>query len=337
MKDAFFINNVNLQLFTALLVVRIKGIENKPYLFVKQDLGKKNNEKLAEYFTVETNSERIDEDFENVFFFTTVFPEKEVFNAIRCKKRILVYEGLTTYYTEFWAGLYNTWKVACFDEILLPVPSLVEDRGLANYRELDVKGYFRNRRNLEEFVKDINAIWGLENKEIKQILKRQKDIIYFDRYFELLPDNKVLKNSAHRLMIGAVGRMSDEMLVKLHPHDTMEYYLDDLGINSLTDKLPNELIVANMMLDDANLKNRRLTFFMFNSSAAVNYYSFFGIEKFNIICLGGLLNIYGTNQEKALVSFKHTKLLLDKLEDISEVKVFYPHNIEELYKLREVL
>ena len=75
------------------------------------------------------------------------------------------------------------------------------------------------------------------------------------------------------------------------------------------------------------------TYFIFQSSAAINYYTLFGRDDYNIICLGGVVNKYGIGQEQTLAAHSYARAILDKIQAKSEINVYYPSDINELIEI----
>ncbi len=329
-KDAIFINNTNFQLLMALLLSQILELckENTIlYIGMPPTSNQMNMEEVQKYFTFK---ETIEEDeYDRVYVFSYAYPPHETFQKLKCKKKILVYEGLTTYYTEHWLAQAG-WNIEEFDEVLVPMPELVENPLASKYVVLDCVSWFAEAKHLKMFVNSANKIWNYNPK--LSILEKSHDIVFFDRDFERFCP-KIFQHTAHRLItLFCAYAFENDLLVKLHPYESMNYYFDDMGFDAISDKMPNELIYANMLLEN-QIQNKDCIYLMYNSAAAINRYALFGNKNFSIICLGDLLNRYGVGVENTLVSFVHTKKILSSLQQSTGIPVYFPENLADVFTL----
>lgn len=327
-RDVFFVNNLNFQLLMALIVSRMLDLsKDNTLLLVNTEIGSDRSiEAIERHFTL---SQDVDEEYGTAYFFTTVFPDYAVFKALKCEKKILIYEGLTTYYTEYWCSLYKSWAVSDFDEIFVPTIELVENPLASKYVKLDCVSYLSDKDNLKAFVDEANKVFQY-CPELNRIENKYR-VTFFDRDFERFVP-RIFKHTAHRLTTAiCAGYFNNEMMVKLHPVEQQDYVFDTFGFGTIKNNIPNELIYANMLLQQID----KQTFLIYNSSAAVNCFSIFGDDNFEIICIGDLLNQYGVGVENTLVSFQHTKGVLLKLSQTADIKVYFPKNIEDVFNIAQ--
>lgn len=334
-RDAFFVNNGSFQLLMALLITQKLGMKKENAVLFLNMLDRSDKallDKLSEHFTLADNAE-MTASYDTVFLFTTVFPSREVFCTLRCDRRVLVYEGLTTCYTEKWASCFLAWSPRDFDEIWVPSPELVENPGASWYVKLDAAGYLTNPNHLRDFVAAANPIFRYD--PALGTMEASYSTVFFDCDFERF-NPPIFSHRAHRLLtVLCAAAFHNKIMVKLHPNESCDYHFEELDLCAMKGKVPNELIYANLLLNqpEGGGDGGRKVYLLYNSSAPVNCYSLFGHDDFDLICLVDLLNRYGFGAEETLIAPSYTKKVLLRLQEISNIRVYFPQDVEDLFAI----
>ena len=325
-KYGFFING-GFHLFISLLMIKEKGI-NKEDAFLFYNRG---YEYLAEDKTVNlffTVFHDYDVPLDVGYFFTAVYPEKRIFDAMRIKKRVFAYQGIPCYYADHYVSVFDSWKMEDIDDVFVPTPYISECYIPSMYTEFDCQSFLRNESQLKSFVDACNSIFGYQETH-----GSLGSIVLFDMYFESLRPS-VISATAHRLILLFLSSQYSELIIKLHPRDrhNLELLKENCNVFNTNLTVPNELIFANSILRDKSILESEMTCYIFNSSSAINYCCMFGMRNVNIICLGKLLDRYGVGQDETFLSFKHVKRVLLRMKEEFGINVSFPENLLDLIK-----
>jgi len=247
-----------------------------------------------------------------------VFPDKGM--------RVLIYEGLNTYWVSKFAITHTAHDpillVESADSILVLDKEMSTDQiYLSKVKEFPVKEWLNTNKAFEKCCFELNELFKYQYTKIEQFPK----LIYFGRY---LPH---FQERASLVLSCIVSCLKEtDFSIKLHPREIYNEEITASVTNSLPDAtVPWDLIQLNRLIH-GDIQPREV-YVGYASSVLYHDASLWGIENYTSIVLEKLVYEYLGKLSPAFDGKAIAEVFTSFDDKYNSVNVVYPNTFDELY------
>jgi hypothetical protein len=264
-------------------------------------------------------------EFDEIVFYSLYMRFAMYLKEIICKKRILAYEGVTTFQIKLWLkGLKNKGfnYDEFIDEIWIPdVDLLIDKVYLCKCKEISIRIDEFSLDALKLLCKNLNHLFHYQYDPIKE------RTIFIDRYLSKNELAIILNKTTEKILTHAICNQYQILNIKKHPRDDLSLpKYEDLSFNTkiISDDVPWELIYLNAFLEPSDTMVNK--YIVYNSFSAINTTFIFGTTKYSIVCIENLLDKY-TNIDETFLNRKTTSEIMNRFSQKYGVSIEFENSL----------